>query len=440
MKKKALTSTFASLGAVLLLMSPVYTNSVRAVSVTSTSASSPAKSSSVSSVSSKPTTVASSSKATSQSTAVPTKVTVTNDGTKLVATITASATKMATLKNFKVTCENQNLVFNFNATKDGVVPILLNNKTVGTGTISGADTQIKAEISLAKAGLNNQGGKNLQVAVDNVNATTKLAGTATGSADASSSSSAQSSSATSKSESKASTAASKSSDAVSQAMKATRSQASKKKSLANNNNVHGSMGITIDGKFHDWDDITKSAMTINGDNDNIKYAALVADSENIYFYVLMNPVLSGGYTSFQPAGYDLTVGGKEFWITFNNGQTVNLDEGQSQMVSTNIYSSDANVNLNGQAAVGKQSIDQTMGDGKKVKGIGYVFECAIPLKDLKGISDISDQTITLKNRNLWDGEIDTTGGSTGPVLLAGTGFAIAGWSVLQVLRRKQKVE
>lgn len=72
-----------------------------------------------------------------------------------------------------------------------------------------------------------------------------------------------------------------------------------------------------------------------------------------------------------------------------------------------------------------------MGDGKTVKGTGYVFEAKIPFKDLKGISNTEGQNITLENPNLWTGKLHVTGGSTGPVVLASTGFIIALGAVLK---------
>ncbi|WP_407888136.1 Firmicu-CTERM sorting domain-containing protein [Levilactobacillus sp. N40-8-2] len=191
------------------------------------------------------------------------------------------------------------------------------------------------------------------------------------------------------------------------------------------NNQSGNLGITIDGNFDDWADKTKHPMKITGDDDNIKYASLLTDHDNIYFYILMSPKLSGGYTNFQPSGYQLEVGGKTFYLSFNNNQTVNLDVNQKQSVSLNIYSDSANTNLLGHAYVARQYLDQKMGDGSTVQGSSYVLECAVPYASLTGISDTSGQTITLANPNLWSGTIEASGGSTGPIVLASAGFVIA---------------
>lgn len=211
-----------------------------------------------------------------------------------------------------------------------------------------------------------------------------------------------------------------------------------KAALVPDNNENGDLGITIDGNFDDWADKTKHPMKMSWDNDNIKYASLLSDNKNIYFYIMMNPKLSGGYTNFQPSGYTLSTGGKVFYISFNNNQTVNLQVGQKQAVSMNIYNSDANVDLNDQAYVARQKIDQKMGDGKTVKGTGYVWEVAVPLKDLHGISDVAGQTIKLENNALWSGSLETTGGSTGPIVLASAGFLIAIGGLLKFRKRNQQ--
>lgn len=201
----------------------------------------------------------------------------------------------------------------------------------------------------------------------------------------------------------------------------------------------GDLGITIDGDFTDWADKPKHAMTISGDDDNVKYVSLLTDNHSIYYYILMSPKLQGGYTNFQPSGYVLTVGGKTFHLSFNNHQTVTLNVGEKQAVAMNLYGSDgSNVNLSHQAYVSRQIIPQKLGDGTAVKGKGYVLECAIPLADLQGISSTSGQTISLKNPNLWTGSLKVSGGSTGPIVLAGIGALIAVGSVWQFSTRPQK--
>lgn len=455
MKSKLLKKAMVCLGTLTLVASPLYTSLVHAAVTTSNaesttssssnsvaskaSSTSVATSSRVQSSSSAVTSSASSSSKASSSSQLTTapKMIASNDGNNLYITMTTgSATKLIPT-SFTGSYDGKQLTFNLSGTKDGLITVSLNGTAVGTGQVSSAGTAVKATISLAKTGLKDVAGKTMQISGGSATASTKFVGN---SADSTSSSSSNASTATSEDKTTSSSSSKdESTDAVSQALKDKDSDAKKKDDLAENNNANGDFDISIDGDFDDWDDVLKSTMTVDGDNDNLKYVALVADSNNVYFYVKMQPVLAGGYTSFQPAGYVLTVGGKPFYISFNNNQTVNLDVGKSQNVSMNIYSPDVNVNLDGQASVSNQSIDQKNGDGSTVKGHGYVLECSIPIKDLKGISDTSDQTITLENSNLWTGKVTTTGGSTGPVLLASTGVAIAGLSVYKLSRKKRGV-
>lgn len=214
--------------------------------------------------------------------------------------------------------------------------------------------------------------------------------------------------------------------------------------LANNNNQAGDLGINIDGKFNDWADKDKHPMKISGDNDNIKNVAFLTDSNNIYLYISMEPKLVGGYTDFQPSGYNLTVGGKVFYISFNHNQTVNLNVGDSKAVSMNIYGADgSNKDLDNLVYVNRQNITQhryEQGTLRPIEGTSYRFEAKIPFKDLHDISNTAGQNIKLENQNLWTGSVQSSGGSTGPVLLASTGFVIALGSVvgLPILRKRRQ--
>lgn len=214
--------------------------------------------------------------------------------------------------------------------------------------------------------------------------------------------------------------------------------------LANDNNQAGDLGINIDGKFNDWTDKDKHPMKISGDNDNIKNVSFLTDSNNIYLYISMEPKLVGGYTDFQPSGYNLTVGGKIFYVSFNNNQTVNLNVGDSKAVSMNIYGADgSNKNLSNSVYVNRQNITQNryeQGKPRPTKGTSYRFEAKIPFKDLNGISNTTGQNIKLENSTLWTGSVESSGGSTGPVLLASTGFVIALGSVvgLPILKKRRQ--
>lgn len=208
----------------------------------------------------------------------------------------------------------------------------------------------------------------------------------------------------------------------------------KDKNLAENNNISGDMNISIDGAFSDWDSITKSTMTSDGDNDNDKQVAMVTDKKNVYFYVAMTPKLQGGYTDFQASGYKLKMGGHTYDISLNNHGSVYLNVGEQKVVPVDIWDAATNTDATVQdgGGVSRQNITQKNGDESDYAGTGYVWEVKIPFDKLDGITKTENQTITLENSNLWSGEVMTTSGSTGPVVLAGVGFAIAILAVVSV--------
>lgn len=203
----------------------------------------------------------------------------------------------------------------------------------------------------------------------------------------------------------------------------------------------GSLGIVIDGDFSDWDGITKSDMISGNDTDNVKEAALVADDQNVYFYVAMKPVLTGGYVDLQPSGYKLTVGGVVYYLDFNNNTAVSLQPGETKMISLGIYDpkTGSYTTLDQQAAVTSEKITQKNGDGTTTTNWVAVVECAVPFDKLSGISSTSGQIITLENTNLWTGKLTTTGGSTQPVVAAGLGLITALFGLWQLKKRKFKL-
>ncbi|MFC5188799.1 Firmicu-CTERM sorting domain-containing protein [Pediococcus cellicola] len=202
--------------------------------------------------------------------------------------------------------------------------------------------------------------------------------------------------------------------------------------LAENNNVNGNLNIKIDGNFDDWKDITKSDMKINGDDDNIKPAALVANDKNVYFYVSMEPKLAGGYNTFQGNGYELNVGGHTYYVTLNDHHDLSLAVGETKLVDVGIYSAEnGNKTVTNGCAVTRRNLTQKNGDGSDYAGTSYVWEVAVPFKDLGNISNTADQDITLSDSELWSGKLTSTSGSTGPVVLAGIGFLFALVSVLK---------
>jgi len=358
---------------------------------------------------------------------------ISNDSTISLYLDNGNTANALPTENYTLTVNKQVFYLTFTITDNKVAISAINNSwqtlgTVGSGTVtSSKDKQqkITGTIALSKLGVTdkldslNLSNPNLGsqlitgTTTDNASDTSKATDTKNTTTNAT-----KSSSTTSNTQADAtSTVMNSSSKADSSAMTISRP----------NNNENGDLGITIDGNFSDWADKTKHPMTEQGDDDNIKYASLLADNKNIYFYILMKPTLSGGYTNFQPSGYQLSVGGNLFYLSFNSNQTVNLSLGETKAVSMNIYGADGatNKNLDGQAVVSLQAITQKMGDGSNIKGNGYVFECAVPMKYLKGISNTSGQTIKLANPNLWTGSLQASGGSTGPIVLASMGFVVA---------------
>lgn len=217
-------------------------------------------------------------------------------------------------------------------------------------------------------------------------------------------------------------------------------------SLASNNNVNNSLNINIDGQFSDWDDITKTDMTEDGDDDNVKPSAMVTDDNNVYFYVSMTPVLSGGYTTFQASGYTLVINGQKYYVTLNNNSGLTLDDGKTQLVDVSIWDNDTNTNVDvgNTCGVTKETITQSMGDGSKVTGQAYVWEVKIPFSDLEKASGSKDMnlagsTIKLENSTLWSGSLTATSASSGPVVLASVGFVIAGFSVYKLTKSGDKI-
>lgn len=173
--------------------------------------------------------------------------------------------------------------------------------TVGTATTS-ANGNITGKIDLAKLNIKQATtAQTITFSADGIGSTTTqlAANTDANAAAASSSSSAASSSSSvvnssssnsTSSSSSVATSSSSSTNAASQALAGSSSdQPAVDPAQANNNNTSGSLGITINGNFSDWKDITKTVMHFNGDNDNLKDVALLADQNNIYFYVAMKP-------------------------------------------------------------------------------------------------------------------------------------------------------
>jgi len=173
--------------------------------------------------------------------------------------------------------------------------------------------------------------------------------------------------------------------------------------------------ITIDGNFDDWSGKPMTEVKENGDDYNIKRESLVADDDNIYFYLNMSPEHGGGYSTLQPSGYVLNVGSKTFYVTFKTDGTLSDDTTVSGTV--NAWNSE-----NGGSGDLSQAT-MKVHRYKTANGHNDIMEARIPLSELKVAG--GSQTITMKNANLGTQTLTATGGSTGPFILAGIGMVIA---------------
>lgn len=239
-----------------------------------------------------------------------------------------------------------------------------------------------------------------------------------------------------------------SSNAVSQATTGDDSSSATDSSLATNNNTSGDLNIDVDGSFSGWSDKTLTDLYSSGDNYNRKQGTLLADDNDIYFYLNMAPDASdshqGGYNTVQASNYALTIGGKTLYVTLidpKTGSQVDVNSikaGDTKEVEIQIYDSSQSwpnstyIVSGAKAYINSVAMDDN-GD------FSQRLEFEIPIDQITGISDTADQTITIANNAIWNGSLETTGGSTGPVVLASAGFAIAIFSVLKMTGQLERL-
>lgn len=193
-----------------------------------------------------------------------------------------------------------------------------------------------------------------------------------------------------------------------------------------NGSAANKYNISIDGNFDDWSDKPMTTVKESWDDYNIKKAALLADDNNIYFYLNMSPEHGGGYSTLQPSGYVLKVGSKTFYVTFKT--TGNLTDGATVDGTVNAWNSDDGGS--GDLSQATMKVHRF----KTANGHNDIMEAKIPLSELKVAG--GSQTITMKNDNLGSQTLTATGGSTGPVVLAGVGLTIAIGSVVTFTRTR----
>lgn len=201
------------------------------------------------------------------------------------------------------------------------------------------------------------------------------------------------------------------------------------------NSNNNSLGIVIDGKFDDWKDKPITQLFTDNDQYNIKQASLLADTQNIYFYLDMASLNSSGYNTLQTSSYLLTIKGQQIYLTFSNTIPSGGNIGKSQSINVSGWNQMNNASYsmpNTQAIETRQATTNSYTD---------IVEIAIPYADLGLNNTISDSiAITIKNDNLGSQTIHTNGGSTGPIVLSGVGLSMALLGFFVYKRKQHKLD
>lgn len=341
------------------------------------------------------------------------KIGASNDGDNLYVYFNTESTKLTVPTSFTASYRSSSGAvtskFTLKSTADGTTDILNASKTVvGTATITDSGSILDATVDLAKAGLSPAEGTVVSVTGGTNAQFRSFAGTVAK---------------TTMSESAAEEAVSESDNATSQSS-----------SQANDNNVDGDLGITIDGQYNDWAD--KSLTQVDGDNNNSVEVSLLSDDKNVYFYVKSTPKDYTTSNTFQGSGYELKVGGATYTVTFGNADLSKA--GDSQKVSVTVSSLTKGTDTtSGNAYVGLTNIQEESGSST-VTNTTWQLECSIPLSALGLSSGSSGNDITLTNSHGWNTTVKDTGGSTGPAVIVASGFVIAGAAIVKKSRSKNK--
>ena len=195
--------------------------------------------------------------------------------------------------------------------------------------------------------------------------------------------------------------------------------------------VHVSAGITIDGKFDDW----KNQPVEKWTTDQFTYhdVGFVADDQYVYVYVSMAPKNPGNYKVMQPSGYQISINNHTYDLTLHlNDKLWSLQPGEGGRFSADVWNRTKNrdTSLNNAGYLLRE---------KEADGRGNdVMEVAIPISTF-GDDLNQSSTFTLKNPNLGQKEITTSGASTGPFILAGIGALLAAGGLV-LYRRREKQE
>lgn len=404
MKKKIMIAALTCMGVLAIVSSPMYTKVAKA---------------SEPSWDSSNTTSLSSGKG---------EIGASNDGDNLYVYFNTKSAKLTVPLNFTVSYRSSSGAvsskFTLKSGDVGTTDILNSSKkVVGTGTITDSGEILDATVNLDKAGLSPAVGTVVSVS-GGTNAQSQSFGGTLAKTTISKAASTSTDSTTDSSSSQT---------AAGEAMSQSDSSASQSSTLANNNNVSGSLGITIDGQYDDWSDKTLTHVDIDGDNS--VEVSLLSDDKNVYFYVKSTPKYFTTSDGFQGSGYDLTVGDKTYYISFG---TPNLTKaGDSQQVSVDTYADSGANSTSGSAYVGLTNIQEESGNST-VTNTTWQLECSIPLSVFNVDSSTSGNDITLTNSNGWQTKVKDTGGSTGPAVIVASGFVIAGAAIVKNSRSKNK--
>lgn len=199
------------------------------------------------------------------------------------------------------------------------------------------------------------------------------------------------------------------------------------------NPANNTSGIKIDGNFDDWKDKPITNIKSGNDDYNIKHESLLADQNNIYFYLDMSPEHGYGYSTIQPSGYELTVGDKEYSLTVQNPYGLQVNKPRKTTLQIWEHDKYGYGKVNKVSTKAEVYLNRVPVNVDKGVGQGYTeeMEFKLPLSEL-GITGTTSQEITMTNRNLGDQTLHVMGGSTGPVVLAISGFAIALLAVVKM--------
>lgn len=195
--------------------------------------------------------------------------------------------------------------------------------------------------------------------------------------------------------------------------------------------AHASSGITIDGKFDDW----KSQPITKWTTDNYTYheVGFTTDDKYAYVYVSMAPGNPGNYKVMQPSGYQITINNHTYDLSLHIYDKLwSLKPGEGGWFDADVCDRSKNQDkaLNHAGYLLRE---------KEADGRGNdVMEVAIPLSTF-GKEVNQSSTFSLKNPNLSNSEITTSGASTAPYALAGVG-ALTAAGGLWICRRRRYQE